>query len=91
MPLALGESALWSGLSALGLMVAALSLASTMGTISAWQLDASDEPAAEDAVTSANTPVAAAVADESDAGASPDPLEAPSPVPTPEPVSAAAE
>ena len=39
MPLALGESALWGGLSALGLMVAALSLASTMGAISAWQVE----------------------------------------------------
>lgn len=43
MPLTLGESALWAGLSALGWMVAALSLATTLGTISTWQLDSDVE------------------------------------------------
>ncbi len=45
MPLALGDSALWAGVSGVGLLIAALGLVSTMGTISAWQ---SDEAAAED-------------------------------------------
>jgi len=39
MPIALGDSALWAGISGVGLLVAALGLVSTMGTISAWQSD----------------------------------------------------
>ncbi|MEO8107636.1 MAG: DUF4328 domain-containing protein [Actinomycetes bacterium] len=37
MPLALGDSAIWAGVSGIGLLVAALGLVSTMGTISDWQ------------------------------------------------------
>ncbi len=37
MPVALGESTMWGALSALGLLVAALSLVSVMTTISTWQ------------------------------------------------------
>lgn len=37
MPMALGGSALWAGISGVGLLVAALGLVSTMGTISDWQ------------------------------------------------------
>jgi hypothetical protein len=49
MPLALGDSALWSGLAALGVLVAGMALASTIGTISAWQVgaDAAPQPADE--------------------------------------------
>ena len=45
MPLALGASALWAGISSVGLLVAALGLVSTMAAISAWQ---SEEAAHED-------------------------------------------
>jgi hypothetical protein len=38
MPSALGDSALWGAVSAIGLLVAALSLVSVMGVISAWQM-----------------------------------------------------
>lgn len=37
MPLVLGDTALWAGISGLGLLVAALGLVSTMSTISDWQ------------------------------------------------------
>ncbi len=85
MPLALGESALWAGLSALGLMVAALSLVSTMGAISAWQVEQGDATPDDDAEAAAEQP--------------PIPtsqwrlkLMSPwTPAPTPEPVSASAE
>ncbi len=82
MPLALGDSALWSGISALGLLVAALSLASTMGSISAWQLDQQDAAAQDEAAPSADSGV------ENDVAVSADELERPNPVPSPEPVSA---
>jgi hypothetical protein len=44
-PLALGDSALWGGLAAFGVVVAGLALASTVGTISDWQ--SSSAPTAE--------------------------------------------
>ena len=37
LPLALGDSAIWSGLAALGVLVAGLSLASVVGKVSEWQ------------------------------------------------------
>ncbi len=79
MPLALGESALWAGLSALGLMVAALSLVSIMGAISAWQLEQGDVSVADEAVAESAGP-SKSETDESAAS-----------VPAPEPVSASAE
>ena len=67
MPLALGDSALWAGISGIGLLVAALGLVSTMGTISDWQSEpvaaqtpdvtssAVNEPIREAPVSSAGT------------------------------------
>ena len=37
MPLALGDSALWSGIAALGVVIAGLALASVISTVSNWQ------------------------------------------------------
>lgn len=76
MPLALGESAIWGALSALGLLAAALSLVSVMSTISSWQ-------ATTDTIASSN-----ATADETTYA----PTEAAAePAPAPEPVSVSAE
>jgi hypothetical protein len=50
MPLALGDSSLWSGLAALGVLVAGMALASTIGTISAWQIGADAAPDLADEV-----------------------------------------
>ena len=43
MPLALGDSALWSGIAALGVVTAGLALASVISTVSNWQT--ADTPA----------------------------------------------
>lgn len=84
MPVALGTSALWGGLSAMGLMVAALSLASTMGTITAWQVQQGDARSDDEAgvVTEsfADTGVEPATAEAIEADASGDSVSAPEPV-----------
>jgi hypothetical protein len=47
MPLVLGDSALWSGIAALGVAAAGLALASVISTISSWQ-DSPDAEASDD-------------------------------------------
>ena len=83
MPLALGESSLWAGVSGVGLLVAALGLVSTLGTISAWQSDS----AAGDDLDVAETHVEAQTPD----AETPHPVVAEHATATPEPISAAAE
>lgn len=83
MPMVLGDSALWAGVSGVGLLVAALGLVSTMGAISAWQSEetaneGSDAPAAPIAEQTPNAEMAEPVAAEATPAA-------------PEPVSATAE
>ncbi len=84
MPVALGASALWGGLSALGLMVAALSLASTMGTITAWQVQQGDARADDEAEVAtesfADTGVHSAAPAAIEAVAPDDSVSAPQPV-----------
>jgi hypothetical protein len=86
MPTALGASPLWGGLSALGLMVAALSLAATMGTITAWQSSEStttDHDVVDQAPADANRATDSAPSVTAD--------EPVAPLATPEPVTATAE
>jgi hypothetical protein len=58
MPLALGDSALWAGISGISLLVAALGLVSIMGTISDWQSEtiAGSKPDDTSAATSGPAP-----------------------------------
>jgi hypothetical protein len=72
MPFALGASALWGGLSGIGLLVAALSLASVMGAISSWQLG---ESTADVGATQAEPEGVSPAADElSETAPAPEPL-----------------
>ena len=83
MPIALGDSALWAGISGVGLLVAALGLVSTMGTISAWQSEEAANEGFEDA--------AAPIVEQTPDAELPEPV-APEAVATAqEPVSASAE
>lgn len=95
MPVALGESALWGGLSAIGLMVAALSLASTMGAITAWQ-DSEIEPRTEStektkSEAETTTDAVADVEIDGHATQTSDLEKSASTAPVPEPASASAE